>query len=46
MRPQPKELSPISWAANFLDLNLGLTPQALCFRLLRRLKADFFGKPH
>jgi hypothetical protein len=33
-------LSPTSWAAErFTNACLGLTPQALCFRLLRRLKA-------
>ena len=36
------ELPPISWARKFnLILILGLAPQALCFRLLRRLRPDF-----
>ena len=35
-------LSPISWARKFDSiLILGLTPQALCFRLLRRLMRTF-----
>jgi hypothetical protein len=32
-------LSPTPWAAELYYAPLGLTPQALCFRLLRRLKA-------
>ena len=27
---------------NVMVLNLGLTPQALCLRLLRRLKSNYF----
>jgi len=34
-------LSPTSWAAErFTTALLGLTPEALCYRLLRRLKAE------
>ena len=39
-------LSPVSRAPRYLcDLILGLAPQALCLRLLRRLK-DFLCKAH
>src|SRR5215204_5425406 len=31
---------------NLLCLDLGLTPQALCFRLLRRLRSHFLCKAH
>src|SRR5690349_10796705 len=33
-------VAPIRGLENFSSFDLGLTPQALCFRLLRRLKED------
>ena len=37
-------LSPALAGLNFVLITLGLTPQALCLRLLRRLKQDFRAK--
>ena len=36
-------LSPALAGLNFVLITLGLTPQALCLRLLRRLKQDVSG---
>jgi hypothetical protein len=46
-RAAATRLSPTSWAAGrFTNALLGPTPQALCFRVLRRPEAKVLIRPH